>query len=229
MLSRKRVWIPILIVLLAVIGCSLFYSQKTTNQEPITIIKPVEMKQSTAPKPPLLGETHETGHWHGDHWRANDAHSEASIAESIVSDLNTDPQARIDAEIEAAHQQGATDAEILKQLQAAGHQVDADSDIQEALYRQRVRQYLKDREEWNQKFHQAHTERMQASEAVVSFIPNLSPNRSAEEITKYLDSLSDDERKQLFAEYDALVAKSEAAIKKLDAVKQEEPVYPTKK
>ncbi len=100
------------------------------------------------------------------------------------------------------------------------------AEIQEALYRQRVRQYLKDREEWNKKFHQAHTERMQAGEAVVSFIPNLSPNRSAEAIATYLNSLSDAERKQLFAEYDVLVAKSEAAIKKLEAVKQEEPIFP---
>ncbi len=33
---------------------------------------------------------------------------------------------------------------------------------------------------------------------------------------------------QVFTEYDALVAKSEAAIKKLEAVKQEEPIFPTK-
>ena len=69
----KKVWIPILI---AVVGCGLFYSQKNANQKSITIIKPVEVEQpATAPKPPPPGETAESGHWHGDVWHAeNHAH-----------------------------------------------------------------------------------------------------------------------------------------------------------
>ena len=35
----KKVWIPILI---AVVGCGLFYSQKNANQKPIMTIKPLE-------------------------------------------------------------------------------------------------------------------------------------------------------------------------------------------
>lgn len=66
----KKVWIPILIVLLAVIGGVLFYSQKTANQKPVTIIMPAEVEQPTAEKPPPPGETHETGHWHGDVWHS---------------------------------------------------------------------------------------------------------------------------------------------------------------
>ena len=68
---QKKFWIPILIVLLAVIGCGLFYNQKTANQEPVTSIKPVEVKRSTtAQKTPPPGETAESGHWHGDVWHA---------------------------------------------------------------------------------------------------------------------------------------------------------------
>ncbi len=132
------------------------------------------------------------------------------------------------AEIEAAHQQGATDAEILSKLQAAGHPIETDAEIQPALHRQSIRQYLKDREVWNKKFHQAHTERTQAGWAIVSFISNLSPDRSPEEIAAYLDSLNDTERKELFADFDVRIKKRDAAIKKLEAVKQEEPVFPNK-
>ncbi len=72
----KRFWIPVLIVLLAVVGIGLFYGQhiakqSVTDQEPIKIYKAVEVeKPAAAPKPPPPGETHETGHWHGDVWHA---------------------------------------------------------------------------------------------------------------------------------------------------------------
>ena len=63
-----KVWIPILIVLLAVIGGVLFYGQQVATQPATTRFIPVETPQT--PKPPPPGETHETGHWHGDHWHA---------------------------------------------------------------------------------------------------------------------------------------------------------------
>ena len=72
MLKRKRVWIPIVSVLVIAMGCVLYYGRKTANQEPVLIIKPVEIEsRSAAPKPPPPGETHETGHWHGDEWHAD--------------------------------------------------------------------------------------------------------------------------------------------------------------
>ena len=70
----KKVWIPILIVLLAVVFSGLIYSQRTATQEPVTKIRTVETQQSNAPKPPPPGETHETGHWHGDYWHAAPPH-----------------------------------------------------------------------------------------------------------------------------------------------------------
>ena len=65
MLLRKY-WIPILILLVIVMGCGLFYGRKTANQEPVKIYKPVEVKI----KPPPPGETAESGHWHGDVWHS---------------------------------------------------------------------------------------------------------------------------------------------------------------
>ena len=67
---RKNVWIPTLIVLLAVMGCGLFYGRRTVQQEPVNISKPIEVEQSTTPKPPPPGETAESGHWHGNEWHS---------------------------------------------------------------------------------------------------------------------------------------------------------------
>lgn len=64
-----KVWIPILIILLAVIG-GLFYGQLVNNQPASTRFIPVETPQ----KPPPPGETHETGHWHGDYWHKAPPH-----------------------------------------------------------------------------------------------------------------------------------------------------------
>ena len=68
MFRRKRIWIPILSVLVIAMGCGLFYGRKPANQEPIKIYKAVEVEKK--PKPPPPGETYETGHWHGDEWHS---------------------------------------------------------------------------------------------------------------------------------------------------------------
>ena len=67
----KKIFIPILIlVVLAVMIYGLLQGQKTVNQEPALIIKPVKIEPPAAPKPPPPGETHATGHWHGDEWHS---------------------------------------------------------------------------------------------------------------------------------------------------------------
>ena len=67
---KKKIWIPILIVLLAVIGCGLFYRQQVSKQEPVKVYKVSEVEKPETPKPPPPGETAESGHWHGDEWHA---------------------------------------------------------------------------------------------------------------------------------------------------------------
>ena len=67
---RKSVWIPIVILFFAVVGCGLFYRRQISKQEPVKVYKPVEVQQSATPKSPPPGETAESGHWHGDVWHA---------------------------------------------------------------------------------------------------------------------------------------------------------------
>ena len=67
----KRLFFGIFIFgLLVVMGWGLFYGRKIANQAPVKVYKPVEVARPTAPKPPPPGETHETGHWHGDEWHS---------------------------------------------------------------------------------------------------------------------------------------------------------------
>ena len=80
---RKRVWIPILILLLVAMGCGLFYGRKAAKQEPVKIYKPVEVEKPAPPKPPPPGETAESGHWHGDVWHAepHSAHAPEEVSQ----------------------------------------------------------------------------------------------------------------------------------------------------
>ncbi|MCY3553489.1 MAG: hypothetical protein OXH39_23780, partial [Candidatus Poribacteria bacterium] len=80
---RKRVWIPILILLLVAMGCGLFYGRKAAKQEPVKVYKPVEVEKPAPPKPPPPGETAESGHWHGDVWHAepHSAHAPGEVSQ----------------------------------------------------------------------------------------------------------------------------------------------------
>ena len=68
----KRIWIPIcLLVILVSVGLFYVHHIAKQPQEPVKIYKAVEVETpAVAPKPPPPGETHETGHWHGDEWHA---------------------------------------------------------------------------------------------------------------------------------------------------------------
>lgn len=82
---RKRIWIPIVSVLVIAMGCGLYYGQKTANQEPVKVYKPVEVApEVSTPKPPPPGETAESGHWHGDVWHA-EPHDPVDVSEAEVS------------------------------------------------------------------------------------------------------------------------------------------------
>ncbi|MCY3553490.1 MAG: hypothetical protein OXH39_23785 [Candidatus Poribacteria bacterium] len=81
---RKRMWIPLLIVLLPAMGCGLFYGRKVAKQEPVKVYKvPIAVERKETPKPPPPGETAESGHWHGDEWHAepHSAHAPAEVSE----------------------------------------------------------------------------------------------------------------------------------------------------
>lgn len=67
---EKKIWIPILIVLLAMIGCGLFYARQVAKQAPVKVYKTVEAENPETPKPPPPEETAESGHWHGDEWHS---------------------------------------------------------------------------------------------------------------------------------------------------------------
>ena len=85
---EKKIWIPILIVLLAVVGCGLFYGRPVAEQEPTEVYTPVEVEREVStPKPPPPGEIAESGHWHGNvrHSEPHEAHAPAPPSQIEVS------------------------------------------------------------------------------------------------------------------------------------------------
>lgn len=81
---KKKIWLPILIVLLVVIGCGLFYARQVSKQAPVKVYKVVEVEEPETPKPPPPGETAESGHWHGDEWHA-DPHETHEVPNGDIS------------------------------------------------------------------------------------------------------------------------------------------------
>lgn len=97
----KKIWIPVVCVLIGVAIGATFWGQHIASQEPVKVINPataeeVDASKPTTPKPPPPGETAESGHWHGDVWHA-EVH-ETVVAESfapveMLKPLNPPPQA----------------------------------------------------------------------------------------------------------------------------------------
>ena len=66
----RKYWLPLTVfVLIALMGCGLFYGRKSAKQEPVKIYKAVEVEKKPKPKPPPPG-ANPNGHWHGDVWHA---------------------------------------------------------------------------------------------------------------------------------------------------------------
>ena len=81
MFLRKN-WLPISVFIVAIVCVGLYLLTTQTPKAPLKIYKPVEVAQEATPKPPPLGETYETGHWHGDEWHA-EPHDTPLIEEDV--------------------------------------------------------------------------------------------------------------------------------------------------
>ena len=161
---RKSVWIPILIVLLAVMGCGLFYSSRVSNQVPVKFYKRVEFKTSATPKPPPSGETTESGHWHDDVW-----HAEPHNPPAQPQQVEPGPPPLIEsAEVQGAPVGAAstdTDTQILEQAEQEGNI---------KLFDKRTEEYhkaVKAWQDWHKTFDEIHALDMQAGQMLIDALP----------------------------------------------------------
>ena len=157
---RKSTWIPILIVLLAVMGCGLFYSSRISKQMPLKFYKRVEFKTSETPKPPPSGETTESGHWHGNQWHAEPHDPQPQQVEPGPPSL-----------IESAEAQGTPvnaqpkTAPIIKQAVRNGNVT---------LFYGRTQEYhnaVKKWQDWHKKFDELFALEMQAGQMLIDAMP----------------------------------------------------------
>ena len=159
---RKSVWIPILIVLLAVMGCGLFYNSRISNQLPLKFYKRVEFKTSATPKPPPSGETTESGHWHNDEW-----HAEPHNPPAQPQQVEPGPPPLI----ESAEVQGTPvgakpiNAPIIEQAAQDGNIT---------LFNKRTQKYhdaVKTWQEWHKKADELHVLDIQAGQMLIHALP----------------------------------------------------------
>ncbi|MXY27384.1 hypothetical protein F4Y59_04365 [Candidatus Poribacteria bacterium] len=61
---NKKLWLPILIVLLIAIGIGVWHGQRVANQAPIKVYKPIEVEKTEVP--PKVDEIAQNGHFHED-------------------------------------------------------------------------------------------------------------------------------------------------------------------
>ena len=162
----KKVWIPILIVLLAVVFLGLLYSQKT-HQDAVTIITPVDAKQSTAQqKPPPPGETAESGHWHGDHWHAAPPHETPVAAPEAEADPSPTPVAEL--------------TEVQDTATGARHAIPAVQDYLPPLTAQEDTEIERQWREWVDKDYELRVKVSQAHQTWSDLIPE-----TADEVERY--------------------------------------------
>lgn len=86
---EKKIWIPVVLVLIAFLGCGLFSGRKVANEEPVKVYKPINpvtAEPVDAAKPPPPDETVESGHWHGDVWHT-ESHDPPSPATPQQADI----------------------------------------------------------------------------------------------------------------------------------------------
>ena len=96
----RKYWLPLTVfVLIALMGCGLFYGRKAAKQEPVKVYKPVEVEKPAPPKPPPPGETAESGHWHGDVWHAepHSAHAPGEVSQPPEVSAGGAPPARAES------------------------------------------------------------------------------------------------------------------------------------
>lgn len=216
-----KVWIPTLIVLLAVIGGVLFYSQKTTNQKPVTIIKPPEVERPTAEKPPPPGETFETGHWHGDEWHA--------VAYPPVEHIEPIKAPPIDAEFAAyeaslshySPEERATYDRVLSNNIAKHKEKYPDCQDHEAVFEDADRLA---------RWAVAELEHRKIEDAAYTEWRALSQERpftlDYNELVRLRDTLTDAEKAAWIAKGEDWIKRKEAASKRYNQIKAQSPVKP---
>ena len=211
---RKKIWIPIVGVLVAgAIGVAFWWSPTSTT--PVKVYKSVDLKKTVVPETSTAAPQ---GARFDAEEMSDTSVSDSGVPQHRVPDLDTIPQVNIDTTSHLA----AIATEGPERLEEPTHQDQTPSQQQIALYRQQVEQYKKDREKWNRMFHQAFSERMQAGKDLFDLIPDGSP----EDLQAYFDNLSVAEKLAFQAEVRARYEKIQAAIKKLETVEQERPVLP---
>ncbi|MDE0556724.1 MAG: hypothetical protein OXI24_21130 [Candidatus Poribacteria bacterium] len=229
MLSKK-IWIPVICVLIGVAIGGTFWGQHIASQEPIKVYTPVAIdREVSTPKPPPPGETAESGHWHGDEWHAEPHEPVGEVSETHV-------EVPIDAEFAAyeASLSHFTEEELATYRRALRGEIVRhrekypDCEDHEAVFEDADRNakwYLKYKAHWK-KVKAAEEEWLSALTENDEFLNNFFLNMSVAERLEFVKNMSEAERNSIAAKLKDSEERREAAYQKLQEIKQEEPIEP---
>ena len=225
----KKIWIPILLILIGIAIGSTFWGKHVASQEPLKTYHPVitesaDDSKSTAEDP--QGHVHADGTWH-----AGDTHNEGGISQVGVVNPNAELRDRVLKEMESARQQGKTDAEVQAHgnavLEAAGYPTANDAEIQEALYRKRYMQWIPKHREHTEKMELLEREWEQTFEEANALAPDLNDPLARRDFLQRVSRMTDAEKQSLAEKVMAAHKKFLAAWERLEKHREEEPVPPT--
>ena len=127
----KKIWIPIVILFVILMGCVLFYGRHIAQQEPVKVYKPVAVEHAKAETP----QTAEGGHDHADGTRHSETDAE-DIAEISIADTYPDGK---------WYPENYTQADIEADL--AGHPAMSDEEYDRRAYTHQVNRYIQEHRE----------------------------------------------------------------------------------
>ena len=84
----RKYWLPISVLLVAIVGVGLYYLQTRPPKDPIKVYKPVKPIEKPAEQPPAevpVGDTSQGGHFHADGTWHEGPHAPVEVSEAEVS------------------------------------------------------------------------------------------------------------------------------------------------
>lgn len=211
---RKNFWMPLVIFLIGVAIGGTFWRKHIMSQEPMKVYKttPLPTQRQGVNQTPE-GTEAEGGHFHADGtWHAP-PHTSIVLPGDTVSPAAVSP-----AEDTTSALNGLTLGQVVAERGTDIYNIDLNAIPPDF---RRKAQYFRDKKVWLEKWNKANTEWFQAGET----LDNIGP-RDAEEYAAYIRSLSETEKLEHASKLEDALKKYQAARKNLDAVSQEEPVYP---
>ena len=227
---QKKIWIPVLLVLIGFAIGGTFVGRHIASQEPVRVInvvtpEPVERSQPTQAETQPAADG---GHWHGDEWHA-DAHEPVVEAPAPVEDYVDEELAAYEASLSHfTDEERATYDRALQGEIARHHEKYPDCQDHEAVFEdadQNAKWWV-GYKKWSEEWDESRAEWKKILTENDDFYDNFYLNMSADERKAFLKNMSDADRASLIEKLKDSEERLEVASQRSDEVNQRKPIEP---